>query len=1081
MLATHPRAGFVGALLLLAAAGATAEETDDIEVLLETRDLVRAEAIARERLAAAEASGDRTAQAGARDGLIRVRLRARDVDEDLLAFAEETLARKRALFGADHSEVATSLYHLGACLDLAGRPDEGKAHMDEALAMRRRVLGDRHPDVARSLAGLGIYEWRNGRLAEAEALLEQALDIQDEVPATAGEIVGTLQFLSLVQAKLGEIEEAVERARRAVFIREDLHGAGHPRTAEALHNLGAVYSEAAALQDALATELRAAAALEGAATHWDWLRAPVFNNLANFEGSLGNFPAARSWAERSVDLLERMYGADSADYAFGLNSLGLQQLVMGDLDSARRAFERVLAVYEATLPADHRWTLLVLTDLASVEHRSGNFARAVELLERAVPGIQEEFGDGGDAAFAWGSLGEARLAAGDVNGAIAALERSRTMIEGVSGPESADLPRVLGLLARAHTRNGNREAAELFHVRCLDLSAQASGEDSILYESELRVYARFLFEGGEMERAFEAALRADELSRNHVRINVRGLAEREALAFLGTRSRGTDVLMAVVESEASDRIDPRVESAWDAVIRSRCLVLDEMIERNRAVVGTEDAGVAAVRARYREAGERLAGLWLSQSAGGASREEVDAARAELEQSERALADASASFRDAASQSRAGFAEVRSGRPARSAVVAYARYDAPLPGGFEAETRYFAFVLPADGMAPRAVSLGPADQIDGLVRTWRATLVAGESAAREAGSRLRESVWDPVAPLVGEAPDLVLVVLDGALHEVSLAALPDGDGGYLVETGPTFHHLSSERDAARVAAETTGRGLLVVGGADYDADPRGGGAELAAAGPAPGVAVFRGAHADCRGFAEHRFEQLPATSREARDVATLWGPDAALLEGDAATEAAFRAHAPGRRVLHLATHGFFLGGDCRTAASGERGVTGVVPLGDAPSAGPPLAELHPLLASGVALAGANRRARVAAGEDDGILTAQEIGALDLGGVEWAVLSACDTGIGRVAAEEGVLGLQRAFAVAGARTVLMTLWPVKDEDAHAWMSALYARRAAGAGTAEAVRASSLQFLRQLRERGEDASPARWGGLVAVGDWR
>jgi CHAT domain-containing protein len=109
-------------------------------------------------------------------------------------------------------------------------------------------------------------------------------------------------------------------------------------------------------------------------------------------------------------------------------------------------------------------------------------------------------------------------------------------------------------------------------------------------------------------------------------------------------------------------------------------------------------------------------------------------------------------------------------------------------------------------------------------------------------------------------------------------------------------------------------------------------------------------------------------------------------------------------------------------------------------------------------------------------------LNLEGVEWAVLSACDTGLGEVRVGEGVFGLRRAFQVAGVRTVIMSLWPVEDQSALDWMRALYrGRLQKHLGTAEAMRDASLTVLRARRASGRTTHPFYWGGFVAAGDWR
>jgi CHAT domain-containing protein len=198
-----------------------------------------------------------------------------------------------------------------------------------------------------------------------------------------------------------------------------------------------------------------------------------------------------------------------------------------------------------------------------------------------------------------------------------------------------------------------------------------------------------------------------------------------------------------------------------------------------------------------------------------------------------------------------------------------------------------------------------------------------------------------------------------------------------------------------------------------------------------------------------------------------------LVGTAASESAVKSEAAGRRVLHLATHGFFLGGNCLAAQYPSRTST-------APST--VIARENPLLLSGLILAGANHRNVAPPDQEDGVLTAEEVAALDLRGVDWAVLSGCDTGVGEIRVGEDVFGLRRAFQVAGVRTVIMSLWAVEDEGTRHWMTELYrGRLSKKLSTADAVRAAGLVVLHQRRGRGLSTHPYYWAGFVASGDWR
>jgi len=357
--------------------------------------------------------------------------------------------------------------------------------------------------------------------------------------------------------------------------------------------------------------------------------------------------------------------------------------------------------------------------------------------------------------------------------------------------------------------------------------------------------------------------------------------------------------------------------------------------------------------------------------------------------------------------------------------------------------YIAFVIRAGHRDPEAVPLGRADEIDALVASWKKEASSGEveAAYRAAGTALRKRVWDPLAPAIGDAAR-VFVVPDGSLNLVNLSALPLDDGSYLIERGPLLHYLSAERDLVPSGDHRHGKGLLAVGAPNFDAismfaSLRKPGGEAPILIASAGASTYRGQHSACGDFASVRFRPLPATGKETREIEHIWekhvadeseAPDGVLdLRDAAATETTLKSSAAGRRVLHLATHGFFLDGEaCGSPLATARGIGGLAeaPAAAAGETAQPVNGENPLLLSGLVLAGANHRASAGSGEDDGILTAEEIASLDLSGVEWAVLSACETGVGNVRAGEGVFGLRRAFQVAGAGTLIMSLWSVDE---------------------------------------------------------
>jgi CHAT domain-containing protein len=651
---------------------------------------------------------------------------------------------------------------------------------------------------------------------------------------------------------------------------------------------------------------------------------------------------------------------------------------------------------------------------------------------------------------------------GDFDAARKELTAAQVIREAVLGEAHAEVALSRQNLANLLASEGRlTEALPLLERACVDLE-KAKGPENPQVAVALADLATLRWRAGRFGEVLAPALRAEDIGREHLQLVARGLPERQALAYAAARPEGLDLAITAA------LVDPQPDTVplvWRAATAARAQVLDEMVAR-RVAAGLNETGQVAELAAARL---RLANLVVRGQVGLSAEDyqaELRETRHTKERLERDLAKHSAAFRRLVQPGVGDFAEIVAALPAGAALVSFQRYHHG-----EDEDRYVVFVLPGSSELPILIDLGSAGAIDELVLAWRASVAGGavpvgplaaaaEADCRNHGQRLRVAVWDPVNDLVAAATR-VYVVPDGALNLVNLAALPVGETAYLVEQGPTLHRLATERDLlpGNSPASENGSGLLIVGGPDFDMFAEANSPDASASFPAS--AQYRGARSSCVEFADLWFPPLPGAVAEGIEVRELWlraamTGGATLLQGDEATEDRFKREAAGHSILHLATHGFFLDESCDVG--------------------------NPLLRSGLVLAGANHRAEAGLDVDDGVLTAEEIAALDLDGVVWAVLSGCDTGRGTPAVGEGLLGLQRAFQMAGTSTVISSLWPVRDEDAQFWMNELYrAHLIDGLDTAEAVHRASRRTLKARRADGSSGHPLAWAAFVAAGDWR
>jgi CHAT domain-containing protein/Tfp pilus assembly protein PilF len=1038
--------------------------------------------------------------------------------DDASPLLERSLAIREAALGPLHRDVAHSLYLLSYARESAGELPAAESLSRRCLEIQEQVLGPDHPEVGWTLRALAAVLLRQLEWEEAIPLLERALAILERTYGPDhGSVLDLLNNLALAVGKLGEIERSREIHERVLSTLERSHGSDDPILIASLMNLGVLNVDGGDVYDAVGYFRRALDIAEKASADRHALArhclnlavatkvtgdlvesrelyeraqelmeasvGPEHHDLAVVLGQFaqllrdeGRFAEARQKHERALAILEKVHGGEHLLIAHNLANLGEIYWLLQDRVAARRELERALAMLERVLPPSHGNSSYVLGTLGVLLGEMGDFEKANEYLQRKLELDRERGAPGGvaDALIAIAELGDK-----DPSELRELYARALALREEAFDPDHPDIASSLVALASACRDAGDREAAAPLLARALEIQEKTFGPlHPQLGRTELEL-ARLQLQLGDSAAAFDSALHSERILRDHLRLTLRSLIERRALGLAGSRASGIDLALSIA---SDDNSGGTVERAWDAVVRSRAVVFDEMAGRARAAVDSGDEAMDRLARDLSRARQRVANLVVR----GPDEEHperylplLDRALLEKERAERGLAELSDSFREQSAQDEIGWGKVSGARPPDGGIVAFVSYDrtrvvegkgdyGKLPRNLVTTPSYLAFVLsPSDDRAS-IVPLGPADEIHALVAAWRAAVAVKPPAARaartraerkyrEAGEALRRKIWDPAAAALGDA-DRVLVVPDGALNLINLATLPAEDDRYLVETKTVIHTLSAERDVVRTAAgQARGEGLLALGGPDFDTTPGSDAVRTAAA--------YRGQLADCEDFGKRRFEPLPGSLDEIERIAGMWSAAAGesvdrmvTLTGSRAREDALKTLAPGRRVLHIATHGFFLGRNCRAAGDDNL-----------------------LLLSGLALAGSNNRDAAPVDAEDGILTSEEIASLGLHGVEWVVLSACDTGLGEVLPREGVLGLRRAFQLAGAESLIMSLWSVQDEAALEWMDNLYSGRGDGLSTAEAVRRAGVEMIERRRRAGRSTHPFYWGAFVATGDWR
>jgi CHAT domain-containing protein/Tfp pilus assembly protein PilF len=1011
---------------------------EETEALLAARRSPDALHRSSQAFAAADRAQDLPGQARAKGLEARAFIQLNQANAAIAAKQTEANLWQRGKHGP---EQIGALIELAIVLERVGSDDEVKA--------LTQVLEAAYRERTRPVQAADVLRWGGVRYLEREApqpRRERNLVVARGLFAAAATLRQKYQPDSLeLAAELANAAEVEEQA-------QDL-----PK-AQALH--------------ALALDIRLRHPAEPLVV------AGTLEKLGHLTWQQGDLSEARAYYEGTLAIVKRRLPA-SAEVAAGLTNLAKVKAAQGDLRNARGDLLEALALWERTAP-ESRGHAGCLNNLGATLIALGDIEAAGDFLARALA-LRTKSGDALGVASTQENLGNIALLAGDLpqarryyesslrtrderapqsillarslNNMGTLLERERRYDEAAAHfeaarrlkqrlqPESLSLAATLNNLGEVAARRGDTEAAARYHNQALQLREKLA-PDSLELASSLTNLADLAGMRSDWQEAERLARRSWAIVRE------RGLGvtgDQAVQAYQLSTARHYDVLirtqLALGQTAAAFRTleEGRASSLQKALLQRGRDALGpggERAEAYRTAVLARDQAEFEISRATRQlllARERLGQLRLKGDASG----DVARARADVADWDAKLDKAQAAHSVARTQADQHWRVLTAHVPQLAPGLVEA---AQVSQQLGPDTLYAAFVVDREetyvfmvrgGQPPSVSKLGIArDALGELVGRHRALTTRPDSPADKlaaSGRRLFATLFPAAARRhVAEAERIVLSP-DGSLWDLSFASLitnANGQPAYLgVQKALSYTASLSLLSVPSAGGVPSAWNALVVG------HPAFSGGENRAAVRRQEVRSMPGGRAPA---------PLPHTETEAQQVARLY--DSAPLLQRQATEPAVRKRIGEARIVHLATHGY----------------------------------LHPVRAmnSGVLLAAPEVPD---SSSSDGVLEAWEVASQLALRADLVVLSACESALGETVPNEGVIGLARAFQMAGARAVVATQWQVLDLSTASFMMTFHRELKAGQAKDHALRTAAASLARSR----DTAHPYYWAAIRLLGD--
>jgi tetratricopeptide (TPR) repeat protein len=980
----------------------------------------------------------------------------------------EILNKLKKIFPNEHPYIATTLNNLASNYKEQGRYRESEQKFLEALAMRKRLLGNQHPDVAVSLSNLADVYLIQGRYLEAEKLYLVSHAMRKQLfTSEHPDIAESLRNIAVVYTYQGRYLEAEQQYLEVLPILENFLGKEHPVIADYLINLAALYEEQGRYAEAEQKYLTALEIQRNILGLEHPEIAHTFNQIAVVYRLQGRYAESEQLHLESLAMTKRLLGEQHPFVAVILNNLAVLYDDLTQYQQAESLFLQALAIVKTAFGNAHPQVATTMNNLAVIYDFQGRYQESEQLH-------------------------------------LETLKLRKSLV----GEEHPKVSISLNNLGELYFSLGRFAEAEQKYVETLAMRKRLLGDEHPDVAFSMNNLATVLAATNRPDEALDYRIQGSKINDTIIRNIFAFSSESDRLSFLQKIRNNFDLFLSLVFKHLSHSDNAKL-AALDFVFKRKGLTASALAAQNQALYSGRYPQLQEKFRQLSDLNTRLVHLTFSvpQTDETATPEKISRQfRAYREN----LTQLQAQYNYLQKQLALQVPEIQlseqtfdrqaiaAALPADSILVEFVRFDLfdfqAVAANAETQwypPRYLAFIIKAGQPdAVQMIDFGTADTIDSLIQVFRLqasddaqpTLAIGKARHKPklhikpynstAAIQLSQHLFAPISEFVKDCRHLIIAP-DGNLNLVPFQILPiDSTSQRLLMDEYTISYLSVGREILRTKVQPLTRSIsapLILADPDFDltaeldqetlknqelttADiPRKLTAELL--NTLTGKSLHRAA--GTRFLGENVAKKLP---------------NAQLYLGAEALETRLTSsECPS--IMLIATHGLFLSdseaeaGDLRFAAAlcyRKRNILSIERLRTAKVE-------NPMMRSGLALAGANTwlfGGTLPPDAGKGFVFAQDIASLDLWGNELTVLSACDTARGDIKIGEGVFGLRRAFAVAGAQTLVMSLWPVPDKVTALLMECFFNNLQSGMGRADAlhkaqnyIRTITVKKLRKL----------------------